>query len=100
MKEQKNGFIINIGSTRAITSAPGKSLYSMSKFALRSMTQSINIEYNKEGIYSTLICPGAIDKEGTDKTKVQYNDVINTVKYLLTVPISASVPEIILGGQL
>jgi short-subunit dehydrogenase len=95
MTDQRRGYIINIGSTRSITAAPNKSLYSMSKFAIRALTQSINIEYNKYGVYSTLICSGAIE-EG----KVTHNDIIKTVNYLLSMPITAKIPELVIGGQL
>jgi short-subunit dehydrogenase len=98
MAKQGGGYIINIGSTRSITSAPNKSLYAMSKFAVRALTQSINTEYNSRGVYSTLVCPGQIDDN--DITKVQTQEVIKTVNYLLSMPITAKVPEIIIGGML
>lgn len=100
MKKQEQGYIINIGSTRAITAAPDKSLYCMSKFALRALTQSINIEYNKYGVYSTIICPGAVDVNRNCPEKVQLEDISKTVKYLLSLSKNLRVPEIILGGQL
>lgn len=98
MSFNKKGYVINIGSTRSITSAPNKALYSMSKFAIRALTQSINIEYNRYGVYSTLLCPGAIDN--TKEDKVHYEDVMRSINYLLSMPMRAKVPELIIGGQL
>jgi NAD(P)-dependent dehydrogenase (short-subunit alcohol dehydrogenase family) len=85
--------IINIGSTRAITGAPNKSLYSMSKFALRSLTQCINAEYNDKGITSTIICPGSFDT-------IPINAVVDAIMLAINTPNAANIPEIILGGRL
>jgi meso-butanediol dehydrogenase/(S,S)-butanediol dehydrogenase/diacetyl reductase len=90
--QKAGGYIINIGSTRAITGAPDKSLYSMSKFALRSMTQCINAEFNCRNIYSTIICPGKITSENI-------YDIINTIVFLIKNNIK-TIPEIIIGGKL
>lgn len=110
MKAQKNGYIINIGSTRAITGAPLKGLYSMSKFALRALTQTIQLEYKEYGIKSTIICLGVVDTESSRKkyTKkelqemnaIEEMDIVKTIKYLLSLSKNAYVPEIIIGGKL
>jgi len=94
LKYMKTGSkIINVGSTRAITGAPNKSLYSMSKFALRSLTQCINAEYKDKGISSTIICPGSFDT-------VPINNVIDAIMLAINTPNEANIPEIVLGGQL
>ena len=110
MKQQKKGYIINMGSTRAISGAPNKGLYSMTKFALRSLTQIIQQEYKKYGIKSTIICPGMVDTKSTRKryTKKQLKkkdlvkelDIIKTIEYLLSLSSKAYIPEIIIGGKL
>ncbi len=110
MKRQKEGHIINIGSTRAITGAPNKGLYSMTKFALRSLTQTIQKEYKEYGIKSTIICPGAVNTESTRKkytekelkqlNLVEEQDIGKTVRYLISLSKNAYIPEIIIGGQL
>lgn len=86
------GHIINIGSTRAITGAPNKSLYSMSKFALRSMTQCINAEFKDKNIYSTIICPGRFDG-------VMESKVVHIIDFLIKNDIK-DIAEIIVGGVL
>jgi len=94
LKYMKSGSkIINIGSTRSITGAPNKSLYSMSKFALRSLTQCINAEYKDKGISSTIICPGSFDT-------VPINTVVDAIMLAINTPNEANIPEIVLGGQL
>ena len=89
----KPGYIINIGSTRSITGAPNKSLYTMSKFALRGLTQSINSELKSKGIYSTIVCPGSF------KT-VPLDAIAGIIENLISLDISAHVPEVIIGGML
>jgi len=91
LKQETGGHIITIGSTRAITGAPNKSLYSMSKFALRSMTQCINEEFKDKNIRSTIICPGQLDNIK--------DDVVNTIYFLIQNDIRI-IPEIIIGGML
>jgi short-subunit dehydrogenase len=91
LTQTTGGHIINIGSTRAITGAPNKSIYSMSKFALRSMTQCINVEFKDRNIRSTIICPGQLE---TIK-----NQVVDGIDFLIKNDIRI-IPEIIIGGQL
>lgn len=91
LQQKEGGHIINIGSTRAITGAPDKSLYSMSKFALRSMNECINAEFKETPIKSTIICPGQLDniKE----------EVLDTIIFLIENNIK-TIPEIRIGGML
>ena len=91
LQQENGGHIINIGSTRAITGAPNKSLYSMSKFALRSLTQCINAEYKDKNIRSTIICPGQLDTIKEEVVETIYYLVYNNIRFI---------PEIVIGGQL
>lgn len=93
IKLMKEGLIINIGSTRSITGAPNKSIYTMSKFALRGLTQCINAEYNDRGIYSTIVCPGSFKNVST-------KEIAKIIKMLIKLPRECLVPEIIMGGKL
>jgi 3-oxoacyl-[acyl-carrier protein] reductase len=92
IKLMKEGMIINIGSTRSITGAPNKSIYTMSKFALRGLTQCINAEYNPR-IYSTIVCPGNFKTVST-------KEIAKIIKMLIKLPKECLVPEIIIGGKL
>jgi len=91
LKQSNGGHIINIGSTRAITGAPNKSLYSMSKFALRGMNQCINAEFKDKHISSTIICPGQLDEIK--------NEVVDIIEFLIENDIK-NIPEIRIGGML
>lgn len=88
-----SGYIINIGSTRSITGAPNKSLYSMTKFALRGLSQCINAEYKNKGIYSSIVCPGSFET-------ISVKEVAKTIINLIKLPITNHIEEIIIGGKL
>lgn len=97
-KKQKGGRIIHLGSTRSITIAPNKSIYSMSKFALRALNKSINLEFNKKGIYSSMVCPGKVDITGLNPQLVSPKDIIQSVEKIISLPNSMNIEEIIVGG--
>ena len=92
IKLMKEGLIINIGSTRSITGAPNKSIYTMSKFALRGLTQCINAEYNPR-IHSTIVCPGNFKTVST-------KEIAKIIKMLIRLPKECTIPEIIVGGKI
>jgi len=109
MRKQKRGYIINISSVRGITAAPGKGIYSATKFAVRALTETILLENQKYNIKATSICPGiiwtdsTIDKlrrEGLTKDDVIWeDDIVKTVRYLLSLSPKAYVREIVIGGR-
>jgi short-subunit dehydrogenase len=99
-KKQKGGRIIHLGSTRSFTVAPNKSIYAMSKFALRALNKSINLEFNKKRIYSSMVCPGRVDITGTDPQLVSPKDIIKAVEKIISLPNNMNVEEIIIGGVL
>jgi len=58
--EKTSGHIVIIGSVSGWTASPGASPYSMSKFALRSLANSITPELRLAGVRVTLISPGYV----------------------------------------
>lgn len=99
-KKQKGGRIIHLGSTRSFTVAPNKSIYAMSKFALRALSKSINLEFNKNGVYSSMVCPGRVDITGLNPCLVSPNEIIDAIKKIISLPNNVNVEEVIVGGQL
>jgi len=93
LKYPAGGKIINIGSTRSISGAPCKSLYTMTKFAMRGFTQCLNAEYNKDNIDSTIICPGSFQTVDT-------KEIAKIIKHVIELPNGCNIPEIIIGGKL
>jgi short-subunit dehydrogenase len=59
--EKTRGNIVIIGSVAGWTATPGTSPYSMSKFALRALANSIMPELRPLGVKVTLISPGFVD---------------------------------------
>ena len=58
--ERAKGNIVIIGSVAGWTATPGASPYSMSKFALRALANSITPELRQSGVRVTLISPGFV----------------------------------------
>ena len=59
--EKTKGNIVIIGSVAGWGAMPGTSPYSMSKFALRALANSITPELRPSGVKVTLISPGFVD---------------------------------------
>jgi len=67
MQEQKSGKIVFISSLSSLFTMPSAKVYASSKRALNAYAQGIRYKYNKDGITVTLILPGFIQSELTDK---------------------------------
>jgi NADP-dependent 3-hydroxy acid dehydrogenase YdfG len=64
MQRQKRGHIINIASILGFkVFAPGGTVYSATKFAVRAVTEGLRIELKADNIRSTMISPGAVATE-------------------------------------
>jgi NADP-dependent 3-hydroxy acid dehydrogenase YdfG len=64
MQRRKHGHIINIASVLGFkVFAPGGTVYSATKFAVRAVTEGLRIELKADNIRSTMISPGAVATE-------------------------------------
>lgn len=107
MKKQGEGYIINIGSLRGVEYCQGKSIYSLSKAAVRAFSITLGKEVKAHGIKVTVINPGfvhthlirhRIEEEHLKETDLlSPMDISKTVLYLLSLSEGALVPEINLG---
>src|SRR5215469_7401292 len=61
--EKNKGNIVIVGSVSGWTSSPGASPYTMSKFAVRALANSITPELRLLGVKVTLISPGFVASE-------------------------------------
>jgi NAD(P)-dependent dehydrogenase (short-subunit alcohol dehydrogenase family) len=61
MIEQKSGHIVNMASMTGLYAYPIASAYSMSKFAVVGLSQSLRSEGYGYGIKVSVICPGLVD---------------------------------------
>lgn len=60
MLEQNSGMIVNISSIAGKITLPWFTLYSVSKFALGSLTDGLRIELKRRGIHAMTVCPGYV----------------------------------------
>jgi NAD(P)-dependent dehydrogenase (short-subunit alcohol dehydrogenase family) len=58
LREQRAGYIVNIGSIGGLVAIPYQALYSASKFALEGLSESLRLEVSRFGIHVVLIEPG------------------------------------------
>ena len=107
MKQQKSGYIINIGSLRGIECAQGKAVYSMSKFAVRAFSKTLKKEVEEFGIKVTVINPGFVQtnlirhriREENLKPSdlTQPEDIAKSITYLLDLSEGACIEELNIG---
>ena len=60
MRERKRGMIVNISSIAGKVTLPWFTLYSVSKFALGSLTDGLRMELKPDGIHAMTVCPGYV----------------------------------------
>lgn len=115
MKEQKSGYIINIGSLRGIKCANGKAAYCMSKSAVRAFSKTLSKELSESGIKITVINPGFVNtdiygekslrpyvqsEDGESLNAVPITlprDIAKSVLYLLDLSAGACIEELNIG---
>lgn len=102
-KEKSSGNIINIGSTAAQKGFARGSVYSSSKFALRSMTQCWQAELRKHNIRVALVNPSEVTTAFANEERLEREDVPNklssteiahTIVSTLTMDDRGFIPEV------
>jgi short-subunit dehydrogenase len=95
--EKSRGNLAIVGSVAGWISTPGASPYSMSKFALRALAESITQELKVTGVTVTLLSPGFVDSE--IRVKDNYEKLHATAKDpippRMVVPTPVAVREIL-----
>ncbi|MBR1714206.1 MAG: glucose 1-dehydrogenase [Treponema sp.] len=74
MFKQKSGVIINMSSVSSKFALPGQSVYSATKGAVNSMTQTLAKELGGQGIRVNAVCPGFIATEMIDAIPQEKRD--------------------------
>ena len=112
MQRQKQGHIINIASVLGFkVFAPGGTVYSATKFAVRAVTEGLRIELKADNIRSTMISPGAVATElpessSEEATRRQLRDlykiaipadsIARAVAYAIEQPTEVDINEIVI----
>jgi NAD(P)-dependent dehydrogenase (short-subunit alcohol dehydrogenase family) len=73
MRNQRNGYIVNIGSIGGLIAIPYQAMYSASKFALEGMSEALRMEVRPFGIRVVLIEPG------DHKTAITKNRTVSAI---------------------
>lgn len=112
--EQGSGHVVNVGSLAGRRPFPGGSVYSATKFAIRSLTWGMQLELSStHGIRVTDVQPGVVDTELTDhipdparrdafrstwteRRPLDPADVARAVLFAVTSPAHVNVNEILL----
>jgi NADP-dependent 3-hydroxy acid dehydrogenase YdfG len=111
MQKQKSGQIINIASVAGLkVFAPGGTVYSATKFAVRALTEGLRMELGGD-IRCTLISPGAVEselKEGSSdeasaknvkdfyKIAIPADSVARAIAYAIEQPKDVEINEVVL----
>lgn len=113
MLARERGHIVNVGSVAGRRPFPGGTVYSATKFAVRSLTAGIQLELSAaRGIRVTDVQPGVVDTELMDhipgeerredfedrwaeRRKLRPGDVAAAVRFAVTSPEHVNVNEIL-----
>jgi uncharacterized protein len=63
--ERRAGHILNTSSVAGLGGGSGSGVYSMSKCAVLSITESLHAELAAKGIGVTALCPGNVSNGGS-----------------------------------
>lgn len=112
MQRQKQGHIINTASVLGFkVFAPGGTVYSATKFAVRAITEGLRIELKADNIRTTMISPGVVatelpegsSDEGTRKflrdfykIAVPVDAISQAIAYAIAQPAAVDVNEIVI----
>ena len=103
MKDQLNGYIINISSLGGKVAASWSGVYAASKFGLSGFSEGLSKEMSLYNVKVTSICPSMIATEMAKGRKfqldqmIQLEDMTKTLDYLLSLSKNAIPTEIVIS---
>jgi NAD(P)-dependent dehydrogenase (short-subunit alcohol dehydrogenase family) len=107
MRERRAGTVVNIGSISGIRAAPDVLPYSVAKFGIEALSQTMLAEATKYGIKTHLVAPGVTNSSIWDRKEVplpadvrarmlEPSDVAAVVLFLLTLPHRVRIDRVVL----
>ncbi|NOT36055.1 MAG: SDR family NAD(P)-dependent oxidoreductase [Saprospiraceae bacterium] len=114
MIANKNGHIINIGSTAGKETYPKGNVYCATKFAVDALSKSIRQDLYLHNIRVSQVCPGhveetefAINRFDGDKTKaniysdfnpLKAKDIADIIDFIISCPPHVTIQDIVVAG--
>jgi NADP-dependent 3-hydroxy acid dehydrogenase YdfG len=112
MQKQKQGHIINIASVAGFkVFAPGGTVYSATKFAVRALTEGLRMEHKADNIRCTIISPAAIATELPEgsseeatrkglrefyKIAIPADSIARAIAYAIEQPANVEIDEVVI----
>jgi NADP-dependent 3-hydroxy acid dehydrogenase YdfG len=108
MRRQQAGLIVNISSLAGLrASTLSGAAYAASKFGLNALSGVVTLEEARQGIRSSVICPGEVDTPILEQRPepvsperrakiLQPTDVAEAVRFIVRLPPRAHVPELVI----
>ena len=70
MRQNKRGFIVNVGSSIGEFSVPNSALYCATKAFINNFTETLRMEEANHGIKTLLLAPGPVSTEFFEQSQV------------------------------
>ncbi len=107
MRSAGSGHLIYVSSVSGVMADVSGAAYQASKRGVIGLAHAIRMEEKKNGIRTSVICPGLVDTELLEKRPVkpspeelaralQAEDVAETILHVAKLPPRASIPELLL----
>lgn len=103
-EERGVAHVLNLASLLGRHPAPWLAVYSATKAAVISFTQSMNRAFARRGIVSTAICPGFVDTPMSEDAKdlaaedmIAVDDIIELTRGILRLSPRSYVPELLIA---
>jgi len=101
MQKQKLGHIINIASVAGFkVFAPGGTVYSATKFAVRALTEGLRMELKADNIRCTVISPAAIatrkNLRELYKIAIRADSIARAIAYAIEQPAEVEIGEVVI----
>jgi NAD(P)-dependent dehydrogenase (short-subunit alcohol dehydrogenase family) len=84
MKQQRNGYLVNIASLAAFGSIPAMSSYNVTKCAVVSLSETLRYELAPYGIKTTVACPAFFQSNLAESLRSTEPSMHQTVRKLLS----------------
>ncbi len=101
MKKQRSGYIMNLSSMAGKRALEATGVYGLTKYAVCGFNEALFYEMLEYNVKVTALCPSVIATDMTsnmpnfpDEEKIQLEDIIETVNFLLKLGANALIKDI------